>query len=158
MARTLVLSSEFGEFNVVIETDRVRLTDANESFVVHEQPADRFSVVSDTTRWTMAAAQSGDSVWIAVDGYALQFTIDNTSKEVRGSLRDRDALTPPMPATVVRVQVKAGQQVEQGDTLLVLEAMKMELPIRAPRAGTVKTIRCAEGQLVQPGDALVDFD
>jgi biotin carboxyl carrier protein len=63
----------------------------------------------------------------------------------------------PMPATVVKVLVEPGAEVAEGDTVLVLEAMKMELPIRAPRAGVVRTVRCEPGQLVQPGIALVDL-
>ena len=64
---------------------------------------------------------------------------------------------PQMSAKVIRVLVKAGQSVAIGDTLVVLEAMKMELPIRAPRAGVIKAVRCAEGDLVQPGTPVVDM-
>ena len=63
-----------------------------------------------------------------------------------------DALTPPMSATVVRIAVKPGDAVRHGDVLIALEAMKMELPIRAPRDGVVAPIHCHEGELVQPGD------
>jgi 3-methylcrotonyl-CoA carboxylase alpha subunit len=51
-----------------------------------------------------------------------------------------------------------GQTVAEGETVLVLEAMKMELPVRAPRAGIVKAVHCAQGDLVQPGVALVDLE
>ena len=67
-------------------------------------------------------------------------------------------MTAPMPATVVKVLVEPGQAVAEGDTVLVLEAMKMELPIRAPRAGVVKAVHCAQGELVQPGVALVELE
>ena len=63
-----------------------------------------------------------------------------------------------MSATVVRIEVQPGAHVEPGDTLVVLEAMKMELPIRAPRAATVRAIHCIEGELVQPGTMLVELD
>jgi 3-methylcrotonyl-CoA carboxylase alpha subunit len=64
----------------------------------------------------------------------------------------------PMPATVVSLRAKPGDTVGEGDTLLVLEAMKMELPIRAPRAGIVKSVHCVEGELVQPGTNLVEIE
>jgi 3-methylcrotonyl-CoA carboxylase alpha subunit len=64
----------------------------------------------------------------------------------------------PMPATVVAVHASAGQAVNEGDTLVLLEAMKMELPIRAPRAGVVKSVNCAPGELVQPGVNLIEFE
>lgn len=62
-----------------------------------------------------------------------------------------------MPASVVRIQARVGQQVARGETLLVLEAMKMELPVRATSDGTVTAINCAEGDLVQPGVPLIDI-
>ena len=64
----------------------------------------------------------------------------------------------PMPATVVAINTAPGQPVSEGDTLIVLEAMKMELPIKAPRSGVVKTVNCAKGELVQPGVNLLELD
>jgi biotin carboxyl carrier protein len=66
-------------------------------------------------------------------------------------------LTAPMPATVVKILVAAGQTVKQGETLLVLEAMKMELPIRAPADAVVQAVNCREGELVQPERTLVEL-
>jgi biotin carboxyl carrier protein len=63
-----------------------------------------------------------------------------------------------MSATVVRIAVKPGDRVRQGDLLVALEAMKMELPIRAPRDGVVTAVRCSEGELVQPGVEVVTIE
>ena len=65
------------------------------------------------------------------------------------------ALAAPMPATVVATPAERGQTVRAGDVLVVLEAMKMELTIRAPRDGVVDALRCRQGDLVQPGVPLV---
>jgi biotin carboxyl carrier protein len=67
------------------------------------------------------------------------------------------ALSAPMPATVVAIKVDAGQEVAAGDLLVMLEAMKMELPIRAPRDATVAAVHCVEGQMVQPDQNLIDL-
>jgi len=66
-------------------------------------------------------------------------------------------LTAPMPATVVKILVVTGQTVKHGETLLVLEAMKMELPIRAPADAVVRAVNCREGELVQPERTLVEL-
>jgi biotin carboxyl carrier protein len=58
-------------------------------------------------------------------------------------------------AVVWKIETSAGQSVVEGDTLIVLEAMKMEIPIAAPRAGTVKTVLVAEKQQVSEGQPLV---
>ena len=68
------------------------------------------------------------------------------------------ALAAPMPATVAAVNVEPGQEVSQGDVLIMLEAMKMELPIMAPRAGRVKAIACRTGEQVQPGMPLLELE
>jgi pyruvate carboxylase subunit B len=67
------------------------------------------------------------------------------------------SLTSPMPATVIKVLVEPGAAVKKGDTVLVLEAMKMELPIRATGDGTVVAVHCRQGELVQPDTPLVDI-
>ena len=67
------------------------------------------------------------------------------------------SLTAPMPATVVKVLVQPGAAVKRGDSVIILEAMKMELPIRAPGDATVVAVHCREGELVQPDTTLVDL-
>jgi biotin carboxyl carrier protein len=63
-----------------------------------------------------------------------------------------------MPATVLAIHAAQGERVERNQILLVLEAMKMELPIRSPRDGVVKSVGCQVGELVQPGDTLLELD
>ncbi len=60
--------------------------------------------------------------------------------------------------TVWKVQCEVGDEVEEGDTVVVLESMKMEMPVEAEDPGTVREIRCAEGQAVHQGDTLVVLD
>jgi len=58
-------------------------------------------------------------------------------------------------AIVWKIEVTAGAAVNAGDTLVILEAMKMEIPVAAPRAGTVQTVLVQESQQVAEGQALV---
>ena len=104
------------------------------------------------------AVVSGDDVWVTVDGEVFVFQVTPGTRGSRGPATALDAFTPPMAATVVRIAVKPGDRVEDGDVLIALEAMKMELPIRAPRAGVVRAVHCREGELVQPGQVLIDFE
>jgi acetyl-CoA carboxylase biotin carboxyl carrier protein len=57
--------------------------------------------------------------------------------------------------TVWKVECEVGDTVEEGDTVVILESMKMEMPVEAEDSGTVTEIRCAEGQAVSEGDTLV---
>ena len=56
---------------------------------------------------------------------------------------------------VWKIEVSVGDKVEDGDTVVILESMKMEIPVEAEDDGVVKEIRCEEGQSVSEGDVLV---
>ncbi len=64
----------------------------------------------------------------------------------------------PMPGKICEVKVKAGDTVVEDQEILVLEAMKMEMPIVAPAGGTVKSVNCTAGDAVQGGDILVAIE
>jgi acetyl-CoA carboxylase biotin carboxyl carrier protein len=57
--------------------------------------------------------------------------------------------------TVWKIEVAVGDQVAEGDTVVILESMKVAMPVEAEDPGTVKSINCEEGQSVQEGDVLV---
>lgn len=67
-------------------------------------------------------------------------------------------LSAPMNGTIVSLLVKPGSTVEADQPLLVMEAMKMEHTLRAPKAGSVKQFFCSAGELVDGGSLLVDFE
>jgi biotin carboxyl carrier protein len=97
--------------------------------------------------------------WVFIDGrtYVIEPETRDSSDRVHAT-DDQMALSAPMPATVLAIKVAPGQHVDAGDLLVLLEAMKMEVPIKAPRAGRVKSLACREGELVQPGSALVEIE
>ena len=66
-----------------------------------------------------------------------------------------EAVSAPMPGTILKVNVTQGQAVKEGDVLCVLEAMKMENEIMAPKAGTVTQVVTSKGASVNTGDALI---
>jgi biotin carboxyl carrier protein len=106
--------------------------------------------------WTVAVAGPPENRWVWVDGMVARLDPPASTRS-RGRTAS-DELSAPMPATVVKVLAEVGTRVNKGDTLLMLEAMKMELPVRAPREGVVKTINCQPGELVQPGVHLLELD
>ena len=91
-----------------------------------------------------------------IDG-SVRLVGDDSGDAARRGTDDHTALAAPMPATVVAINVVPGQRVRTGEMLILLEAMKMELPIKAPRDGIVAGVGCAVGELVQPGVPLVEL-
>ncbi len=71
--------------------------------------------------------------------------------------RDGGSLTATMPGRVLDVLVAEGDSVQKGDTLVLLEAMKMELRVHAPSDGQVARVLCAAGQVVERGQLLVEL-
>lgn len=115
-----------------------------------------YRVTDGDHQWTVAVAGPADNRWVWIDGRVLRLDPPSTGRS-RGRSASNE-LSAPMPATVISVMVEAGATVVRGDTLILLEAMKMELAIRAPRDGAVKAIHCQPGELVQPGVQLIALD
>ncbi len=67
-------------------------------------------------------------------------------------------VTAPLTGTVWKIQVKVGDSVAEGQALVILESMKMEMPVESPSAGKVTALHAAEGQAVEEGDDLVSLE
>ena len=78
--------------------------------------------------------------------------------EVKDSGTIEGGLNAPMPGKVVEVQIKKGSSVKKGDTLIILEAMKMEHKVSAPSSGKIKNILVSKGEQVENGQTLVVLD
>jgi len=95
--------------------------------------------------------------WAFANGEVYRLK-QESSRPRRSSKADTtETLMAPMPATVLKVSVAPGAHVKAGDSLLVLEAMKMEIALRAPHDGVVTAMNCREGDLVQPDAVLVEL-
>lgn len=109
-------------------------------------------------RQTVAfATRAGDVTWIFHEGRTYLATVEAEGASGRKSTQGQGTLMAPMPATVIGVNVKPGDAVKAGDVLILLEAMKMELPLRAAGDAVVSAVHCAPGDLVQPNVSLIDL-
>ena len=81
-----------------------------------------------------------------------------TGHSIRPKAREEGDVTTPMPGTVVRIKVKTGDKVEAGDTVLIVEAMKMEHEVHTSISGVVEKIYVSEGDSVNPDEVLVEVN
>ena len=140
-----------------VEGNRIRID--NQTFTVESVGHGFYRVTDGTEQWAVAVAGANDERWIFVDGQVSRIGVPPAAvKPEERRRKSTHDLSSPMPATVVRVLVEPGTRVSRGASLIVLEAMKMELPIRAPRDGVVRAVHCKPGELVQPGVNLLDLE
>ena len=111
--------------------------------------------------WTVdgepaACASDRSRAWAWLRGEAHELEI-GSREHAYDTLPGAD-LAAPLPGLVVAVRASAGDRVRRGQTIIVVEAMKMELPVRAPGDGVVRAVRCAVGDQVERGQRLVDME
>jgi 3-methylcrotonyl-CoA carboxylase alpha subunit len=124
-----------------------------------ERTADGTYLVSDgARRWRVIVAGPAEDRWVFVNGRVARVEVMRPGRTRNpGRARAHD-MAAPMPATVVKILVQAGDRVEKGAPVVMLEAMKMELAVRAAQSGTVRSVNCKPGELVQPGVQLVEIE
>jgi 3-methylcrotonyl-CoA carboxylase alpha subunit len=111
--------------------------------------------VSDVAR-RLRVVRTANGVWVGWPGGAKFFEPERPGASAREGSDDGPAeVRAPMTARVVKVEARAGGQVVADEVLVILQAMKMEYRLTAPRAGRVEAIHCAEGEMVDLGRTLV---
>ncbi len=154
-----------------LDGNRVRVTHAGR---VNVYEAVRVTGNARATTWSLVPEGGGRQSLVDVDGAApdLTVTLDNQSvalkvQSARAKVAGRAAPPPktgpsavqsPMPGKVVKVLVAVGDEVKAGQGVVVVEAMKMENELKAPRDGTVKSVAVKEGQPVEAGQTLATLD
>ena len=128
----------------------LRITDLSESVSIRE---------SVTKSAYMSAYVSSDLAkrWVTVDGQTVMLT--KTSGAKQGVRHDHaGGLIAPMPGQIRSVAVVVGEAVKKGQTLLTMEAMKMEIRIQALKDGVVKSVSVTQGQTVEREQILVEVE
>ena len=138
-----------------LEGDRIHIaTGSSEAtFGWEELASGEYLVRQNGVQHRCVVARDGDERWIWVDGHVHHL-------QIASDVRPRDAgtsgaLNSPMPGQVLKVLVQPGDTVRKNQTLVVLEAMKMQYEMISPRDGTVAAVHAREGTQVPGGIALV---
>jgi 3-methylcrotonyl-CoA carboxylase alpha subunit len=126
----------------------IRLTD--------DGPLQQWQSAAGGERASVLVSDTRITVWRG--HYRCVFDIDDGRHFDVGSTAHAGSLSTPLPGVVVSIAVREGEQVAAGQTLLVIEAMKMEHAIKAPRAGVVKSLKHRVGDRVREGAALAELE
>jgi len=145
------------------EDGRYRLTLGDEVWEVDARPGEAGigSLLVNGTSYVVALLDRDGTYVVDVGGESYEILVE---ERTRWTIRTRggaagagrgQTLSAPLPGKITHVAVRPGQAVRAGDTLVVIEAMKMENEFRSAAAGTVAEVRVVPGQAVNPGDVLV---
>ena len=120
---------------------------------------DELSIIIDGKSYVAVIGRSGNVRTVEINGESYRFEkVEEGDDRVRGGQDSAyEELSSPMPGKVIKVNIKKGDEVKKGTSLIIVEAMKMENEIRASRDSVVEKIMVKEGDLVEAGATLVDL-
>lgn len=146
--KTLAISSNGKSFTLTLDEQTIRAE------VLHEENG-KLDVLIEGKRVTAYISSDNAKCWVTVNGQTFMLT---KSSGGRGHQHAAGKLMAPMPGQIRALNVSEGETVTKGQTLLILEAMKMEIRVQAPRDGTVKKLLVKQGQTVEREQILVEIE
>jgi 3-methylcrotonyl-CoA carboxylase alpha subunit len=137
-----------------------RVTVAGQAFDLQVEPVGPgvFLYRAGERRETFHCARDGDVIHLFWRGRVYRLEEETEARRAAHRHAGGGGLEAPMPGKVIAVKVAPGDTVSKGDELLVVEAMKMENAVRAPRDGRVKSVLARVGDMVSPGVVLVELE
>lgn len=155
-------------FSIALEEGRWTINNAAAAVDVQQQPGGLISLLYNDKSYTAVIEKvdhKAKEITLRINGQshkvALKEEIDLLLSKMGLDLKAMQKTEPvkaPMPGMILKVLVTPGQQINKGDGLLILEAMKMENVLKASGSATVKAIRVAERTAVEKGAVLIDLE
>lgn len=119
---------------------------------------DRLDLLIDDKRVTAYVSSENAKRWVTANGQTFLLTKSSGARRGGHAHHAAGELTAPMPGQIRAVNVSEGDAVTKGQTLMVLEAMKMEIRVQAPMDGTVKKLSVKQGQTVEREQILIEIE
>ena len=152
------------EFSLTLDGTTYKIVADGNSILVNGQPfvvgLEEDRVLVDGTPYDVTLEENQ----VVVGGIAYGLSVKGLEEEKAGpraaaaAVSSEGAVTAIMPGKIIRLLIAAGDQVAEGDVVCILEAMKMENELKAPKAGTVKTLYVQPGQDVGMGAVLAEIE
>jgi len=158
----LAIHGEQREFEATRQGNKIGVTMGETTAVFHLLHHDAHTILLAQTQpdgsrkhIRLAGAKDGDRRQLWVNGRL--FTAERVREHGRSSQNDA-SLSASIPAVVTQILAAIGDEVSEGDKLILLESMKMVIPIQAPYAGRVTAVHCTQGESVQAGVQLIELE
>jgi biotin carboxyl carrier protein len=156
-SETVEITGRDGRYRVTVG-DRTIDVDAR------QPAAGLYSLLIDGVSHVADVSSTDGGTLVDLDGSTYVVEVEEHARYIirtrggAGASAAGQTLKSPLPGKVTHVAVAVGDRVKRGDTLVVIEAMKMELRVTAPHRGRVRSIACRQGEIVERGKVLVELD
>lgn len=170
MAKKYIATHEGEEVSVEItefEGDQIKITSGDKEWVVdvHQAGSHHYSLIQEGKSYDLRFFHKEDEIQAFLHGEHVYFQLQDERSHARkarqqvagggAAIEGKAEIKAQMPGKVVTIKVKEGDEVEQGQGVVVVEAMKMENEIVAPKTGKVTAVKVAEGNAVETGTLMV---
>lgn len=154
-------------FDVTKNEEAIEMDGHNVDYDIIKLPDGNFNLITDNKTYNISVLDKDTATGklsISINGRTVESTLHNKLAELLKSMgmesgkKKLKDMKAPMPGLVLDILVKEGQEVQEGDDLLVLEAMKMENAIKSPQAGVIESISVANQDKVEKNQILISFE
>jgi len=144
-----------GEYMATVAESEYKFSASNVS-------PNEFSILLDRKNMKAYVTESDDSIYVHINGNIIRLGKPGSAEGgfggAGGEFGARDEICTPMPGKVVKILVNEGDRVETGQSLVIVESMKMENEIKSPTAGEVVSVNFSNGDLVEPGQTIIKLN
>jgi biotin carboxyl carrier protein len=141
---------------VALDLDSIEISDSN-FHVLHKNNAYKIAITEAKFSQKLYKIKVNNNIYTVHIFDELDTLIKQMGFEI-GATKKVKEIKAPMPGLILAIDIEAGQEVKEDDTLLILEAMKMENALTSPRDGIIKSILIVTGQTVSKNELLIKFE
>jgi len=141
------------EYKVIIGDEIFKITD-------FEKRGNLILFRIDKKPFSLFFARDRERIYLTANGeyFVIEESKGSSFKDGAAAIEKGDSVSSPMPGLIVKIPVTVGKEVEKGETLAIVEAMKMQNELRSPRSGVVKKINFKEGEQIDALQPIVELE
>ena len=156
---------EGSPFELETQEDSLLINGEISDYSLHRVHSNQFLLQANHKNYNVyVIGQDNDQLSLSINGFEVKVNVKDHIAQILEKLgmdmditEEINELVAPMPGSIIEIAVKEGEVVKQGDTLLILEAMKMENIIKSPIDGSIQKLHIAKGNNVEKNQVLISF-